>query len=487
MDWFTVDKSGLAKLIEKQGRHRAVFELIQNAWDQRVTEVRVSLKPIPNRAVTQITVTDDDPDGFQDLSHAFTLFAESTKKGNPEQRGRFNLGEKFVLALCNRATIKSTTGSVIFDEGGRRQSRIGTVKGSIFDGEMRMSRDELSETMKQLLTLIPPGNIKTRINGEELVTRTPICTFEATLPTDIADDEGYLRRTKRKTKVEVFEVRPGEEASIYELGIPVVPTGDKYHVNIMQKVPLNTDRDNVTPGFLQELRTLVFNNVHTRITEEDASSGWVRAATSDERCSPIAMSTAMDKRFGKKRVIFDPSDPEANNKAFAAGYNVITGSQLNRGEWGNVKTNGLALPAGQVTPAKLKFDGSIPPVHKEQWTQGMTQVHEYTRALARALMGIDLQVAFLDTHNSSLLAYYSRGERGARSEMVYYVKQLGPDWFDLANNIVSIDDLIIHEFGHESSSNHLSSAYHDALSLLGAKLKQLALMTPEFFNNLGVK
>jgi 3-(3-hydroxy-phenyl)propionate hydroxylase len=33
---------------------------------------------------------------LSDLTHAFTLFAESAKKGDAEKRGRFNLGEKLV-------------------------------------------------------------------------------------------------------------------------------------------------------------------------------------------------------------------------------------------------------------------------------------------------------------------------------------------------------------------------------------------------------
>jgi hypothetical protein len=108
--WFDVDKQGLAKLMA--GRHKAfvLYELLQNAWDQNVTEVKVSLSEVPGRAESEIVVEDDDPDGFADLAHAYTLFAESRKKANPEKRGRFNIGEKLVLALARRASM---------DHGGR--------------------------------------------------------------------------------------------------------------------------------------------------------------------------------------------------------------------------------------------------------------------------------------------------------------------------------------------------------------------------------
>jgi hypothetical protein len=33
MQWFDVDKQGLAKLLERRGKAFAIMELIQNAWD----------------------------------------------------------------------------------------------------------------------------------------------------------------------------------------------------------------------------------------------------------------------------------------------------------------------------------------------------------------------------------------------------------------------------------------------------------------------
>ena len=42
-----------------------------------------------------------------------------------------------------------------------------------------------------------------------------------------------------------------------------------------------------------------------------------------------------------------------------------------------------------------------------------------------------------------------------------------------------VDKLLIHEFGHQYSGDHLSEAYHEALCLLGARLKKLALTKPD--------
>src|SRR3990167_2968901 len=118
MDWFSVDKTGLAKLLERKGKEFALYELIQNAWDEAITTVRVDLKRMHGGFV-RLSVEDDNPEGFRDLSHAFTLFAESHKKADATKRGRFNLGEKLVLAICTEAVIRSTKGMVVFDKHGR--------------------------------------------------------------------------------------------------------------------------------------------------------------------------------------------------------------------------------------------------------------------------------------------------------------------------------------------------------------------------------
>src|SRR6202453_2633169 len=116
MQWFDVDRAGLGKQAEQQSKGRLIGELVQNALDEAgVTQIAVALALVPGRPLADLTVEDDSPEGFRDLSHAWTLFAESYKRGNPEQRGQYNFGEKLVLAVCESASITTTKGSVIFD------------------------------------------------------------------------------------------------------------------------------------------------------------------------------------------------------------------------------------------------------------------------------------------------------------------------------------------------------------------------------------
>jgi len=97
-EWFSVDRSGLGKQAEQHSKGRLIGELVQNALDEAgVTQIAVTLAPVPGRPLADLTVEDDSPEGFRDLSHAYTLYAESYKRANPEQRGQFNLGESASL------------------------------------------------------------------------------------------------------------------------------------------------------------------------------------------------------------------------------------------------------------------------------------------------------------------------------------------------------------------------------------------------------
>ena len=351
-NWFTVDRAGLAQLLGRRGRQFIVHELIQNAWDEDVTRVTVTLEHGGRRSA-RLDVVDDSPEGFSDLADAFTLFAASKKKGDPTKRGRFNIGEKLVIACCTWAQIETTTGTVTFDKSGRRQSRGGRTSGSAFSGEIRMSQAECREIIASTMTLIPPAGVVTTVNGETIRPRLPAKAFRAPgLVTEKADADGALRRTRRGTEVRVYDVPDGETAHLYEMGIPVVEldAGDRWHIDVQQKVPLTLDRENVLPSFLRDLRVRVLNEMHDELTTDDANAGWAREAAESDDVAEAAFNRSIALRHGEKRVTFDPSDPLANATAVAQGYTVIKGSQMSRGEWSNAKRFGASTPAGRLFP-----------------------------------------------------------------------------------------------------------------------------------------
>src|SRR5580704_10100608 len=209
--------------------------------------------------------------------------------------------------------------------------------------------------------LIPPPGVTTYYNGAVLPPRNPVHSFEATLDTELADEEGRVRRTVRKTTVHLYQPLPGEVASIYDLVIPVVESSDRWHIDLLQKVPLNFDRDNVNPTFLRKVRTLVMNEMYQHLEAEDTTSGWARDAMASPDIASEAVVAALDLRFGPRRVIFDPTDMEANKIAVSQDYTLTPPRAFSKPEWENIRRAAAARPAGQVTPSnrvKVSPDGA---------------------------------------------------------------------------------------------------------------------------------
>jgi len=498
-DWFVANKDGLRqiheRLVDRRGFGMIGGELYQNVADTDATFCKVSIEKIPGKPRIVITV-EDDGHGFHDLTHAWTLFAPSEKKQDPTKAGRFNVGEKVVLSFAYNAEISTTTGTVTFNDGSDPEKPKGRFefprrkreKGTVFTAELACNQERYEQLISYMRTIIVRHGLKLIVNGEVIHGRTPIHTFQCSLQTEIGDD---LRKSTRIADVQIFETSGDEVPMLYELGIPVVETGDKWHYNIGQKVPLNIDRDNVTPAFLRSVRVAVFNEMHKHISEDDTTQTWVEESSSDKNCSNDAAETLRVKKYGEKSVAFDPTNPEANNEAASHGFIVIPSRGLTSGQRDNLKRAGTLQTSSAAFPTAgrgvYSNDPNATPVRiidRSKWTQGMTLIHEYTVGLAERLMDKRIIVEFVHTDKFGMgkkwSACYGRGHVLGISTFHYNMFTLGYKWFDKGVN-ERIDALIIHEFGHEFESNHLSEEYYDALCRLGAKLKVAVMQDVEWF------
>jgi len=476
--YFEVDKEGLAKLLANRGKEFILYELVQNAWDQNVTNVSISVEKVPNRPLVTVRVEDDDPDGFTDLSHAYTLFAESEKKSNPEQRGRFNLGEKLVLALCKSATITTTKGTVEFTEDGeRKRKRNVTTSGSSISMDIKANKQDYDDMVKAVYSLIPPAGIKTYFDGIQLPEKEPLVTFEATLPTVISDSDGALRNTRRKTTISIH--RPAmhvETAHLYEMGIPVVEM-DTFHVNVQQKVPLNMDRDNVTPAYKRELRALVLAHTFKELDSEEASEPWVDDAIGHKVMfdHPDAVKEVVVKRYGTRCAITDPSDRAAENELKSKDYTIIPGRAFSKGAWAVIRDSNAAVPAGRINPSGFGsgsgsgsgsgFSSTGPSVTElstNLLTHGMRKVSGLTTEVANVLTGMQPKgVRFIKSSSSPQVHW-------GNDVMVYNISRLGKKWFDKdAGTVIGV---ILRSIAHEVSSDPLSHEYVKEIARLGALL-----------------
>ena len=488
-NWIDVDMDGLRKVLERRGKYLAIRELFQNSKDENVTRIDMKLtRPVNGQST--LTVTDDSPEGFRDLSDAYTMFGESYKKGDPTKSGAFNVGEKYVLALCTEAMISTTTGEVSFNGDGRtRTDKRKRMVGSEFKGHMRLTLAEYDEMCADAKMLIP--SVTTFFNGEEIPNRKPLREWETTLETVKSDTEGNLRRTERKTTVSVYELLEGETAHLYEMGIPVVELNAKYHVSVGQKVPLNVDRDNVKPAYLKAIYVELLNHTQDMIDKNDATANWVRAAADDPRCSDEAIKTVLDLRFGADRVSFDMNDVGSNREAASKNWTVVTGGSMSKGEWENAKRAEAIKPAGTLFPTNIGNGKTPAKVYaRDEWTLEMEAFAEFVGEVSPLLIGKRVTLRYIKDRAISLCGAFAPHTSEMTINLAHH--KLGEFGLPLAaerEDFVPDLDLMIHELAHDTvqSNDHLVHDFYEATCRIGAKLAMLAVSNPKLFERRGRK
>ncbi len=459
--WFAVSRKGLRELQEGKPKHFILRELVQNAWDEETKKCAVEGKW--NKGHAFITVEDDNPEGFKDLSHSFTLFAPTEKRSDPEKRGRFNLGEKQVLALCEVASVATTKGVMFFDDRGRRHSKEKREFGSKVSVKVKMTKQEYEEMMEVVKTYLIPRGIGLSVNGERIEYRKPDYVVEAVLPTEI-EEGGVLRPTKRKTKIHIL--RRNDKGQLYELGLPVCEIDCAYDVDVQQKVPLSPDREKVSSSYLSQIYAEVLNATHEELTEEHSSDVWIRNATANKRVSKEAVKSVIQKRYGERAVVANPKDRNSIDEAISKGYRVVYGQELSKEEWENIRS-------AEAIPSSSELFG-------ETWTTGKTvepdenmqAVAKLAERIAERCLGVTITIKFSEWE-STVAAQYGN------CTLTFNVGRLGRGFFKPRIS-TEILDLIIHELAHEEG-RHIEAGYHEAMTKMGGQLVMIALKEPDFF------
>ena len=463
--WFEVDTAGLAQLQAGKPKTFIVNELVQNAWDEDITLCGIRFKYEMDNKLLTITVQDDSPEGFKNITHAYTLFADTYKRSDPTKRGRFNLGEKQVIAICEEAIVKTTKGTIIFDYKGRHETEEKTDTGSKIIVTLKASFNDYKEVTEHAKKLLVPNDIIYTVDGVEVPPRKIFKTFKAKLLTDILNGETFKVQT-RETKVNLVE--SNGQSYIYEMGIPILKTDCPWHIDVQQKVQLNIDRDNILPSYLQDLYAEVLN--HTFNDIEEPSALWVRTAMKDKRATPEAVKGIMNKRFVDKFCIANPLDKKSMEEAISKGYNPIFGGEMSKEEWAIIKDK-----VDIESSTQLFGHNALAEAEVVKPSNCMTQTALYTKNIASRILGIKVDIKFVKSAESNVAADYSRTDKVLR----FNVARLPKSFFE---NPVSSQttELIIHELAHEDGG-HIDYSYQEKCCEIGAKLSMLALKEPEFF------
>ena len=459
---FAVSADGLRQLNADRDPWSLVKELIQNAWDE-APEATVCDVTIARTGRSRTTIAvEDDGAGFAEISHAWTLMADTPKRRDPTKRGRFNLGEKEIVAVALSATIETAGATVVFPaEGGRRTERNRRERGTKVTVLMPWNARQ-AEELELKLRRFRPTECRLVVNGDEVPRRKPIATREATLRTVVQHGPGQpVTDTRRKTRIDVLERADADAGWIYEMGIPIQPSRMPYDVDVHQKVPMPPNRNTVSPGYLQDVMAETLNAMHPKMSEESFSESWVRTAVEDERVDDDAVLAVRRNRYGAKAVTWS-SDTDANMRAAEAGYEVINPRAMSRRE------REVMASKGGLESARKHFGRE--PENPTPAPSTSTARRDFTAWVIQIgnILGLQPTVTYVEAPDATFIAQCQPSQ--SNPEVTINTSYCPDGW--LAGRGFQQLELIIHELAHALANTPMEHGpkWGDACALAGAKI-----------------
>ena len=458
---FAVSATGLRQLHAAREPWTLVKELIQNAWDEapKATRCDVTIAPGAN-GTTVITVEDDGP-GFADVSHAWTLMAETAKRADPTKRGRFNLGEKEIIAVAAWAEIETAGTTVSFPaEGGRETTPNRRTRGTRVRVAMPWTEAQATE-LRRRLRRFRPTDCRLTIDGAEIPRREPIATRETRLRTLIQQGPGLpMTDTRRKTRIDILERADENSAWIYEMGIPIQETALPYDIDIQQKVPMPPNRNTVPAAYLQDVMTETLNAMHARMPAEWFSENWVRTAVEDDRIEDAAVEAVKKNRYGEHAVVWS-SDTDANMRAAEAGYQVIHPKAMSK------KERKVLAEKADLHSAKKEFGRTAETQRPETANDVRRTFAAWVRKIGR-ILDLRITVRYVSAPDASFIAQCS----SSRSDpTVTFNTSFCPDAWLQERGPEQLE-LVIHEVAHAIADTPMEHGpkWGDACAAAGATL-----------------
>lgn len=462
---FEVDLKGMRELQGARELWRLVKEIPVNVFDEfnredvkiKPTFCHVTIEPVEGHRQIEVAA-EDDGQGFQNLEDAYTLFRSTPKRQQPEVAGRFNLGEKELMAQAITGAITTTSGTVEFPPDGSRKVNRWRKRetGTRVWAVLPMTKEGLETCIVMLRRLMPPQGLEYTVNGEQVTASASICKTSAYLSTVIQEAPGQpMRQTSRRTAVHIYNGQP--EAWLYELGCPIQPIECSYSVDIRQKVPMPPERDTVASYYLQDVFACVAEAMVTKLSEDQVSESWIKQALEDSATTLETAKEIIKRRHGDKAVLWS-TNQEANEKAMEAGFTVIPKTALSPAE------RSLYTKAGVFHSGDL-FGRETAPADIVEPTKEMQRIARFAKALAEVLLGIDIAVIFYCQKYNPDAAQYGNGA------LSFNVERLGKNWF--RNIRPEVTGVILHELAHHGSNGqHLPHGpeYVQRLDYLAGKL-----------------
>jgi hypothetical protein len=248
-------------------------------------------------------------------------------------------GFKEMLCLALGATVVSGPRKVQFlIEDGRRITRTSpvpdgqAVNGTVVTMDMPWPAEVIKELEDYFQTLLPPVQVQLVVNGRIIPPRAAAHRVDASLPTELFDTGRWVRPA-RQTTIELVPVWAGGEPQLYEMGIPVCPAdwSQRFHVDVLQRVPMNPCRDAVASGYLVKLHKACLSVLLPQMPADEVLQDWVGNAAPG--CPPELQQEVIRRGFGTHiaRSVPKMGVRQFDEDARDMGLNVVDTKQVSGG------------------------------------------------------------------------------------------------------------------------------------------------------------
>ncbi len=336
--WLQISTEGFASFNQSRPPGHLVKELLQNAFDATGDDAGlVSLDYHHDGGLFHVRCTDSGS-GIADLSIMRVVYLTS-KTDSHLKRGRFGRGFKEILSVAKSAVVTSGSEMILFlVENGQQITRRSLPPVAIVGSVVTMTFDWPEETCREFDAyferFVVPSNVSFFINGSKARQKCARHVVEAQLTTEIYNaDTHSWQKPRRKTRIELIDTADAEEPFIYEMGIPVASAewSVPFHANILQRVPMNPNRDAVASGYARRIHTACLPTLLADLDSEAVTADWVGAAGLS--VEPDVQKKIMVKAFGENAVRSVPAmgKRDFDDDASRIGASIIKTGQMSGG------------------------------------------------------------------------------------------------------------------------------------------------------------
>ncbi len=336
--WLEISTAGFASFNQSRPPGHLVKELVQNSMDAiDAREGSVDLH-YGLRGSDFVVECRDDGEGMTDLD-AIRVVYLTFKKDSHLKRGRFGRGFKEILSIAKTATVRSGAHELGFltEDGKQITSKIQinpAISGTVVVMSLPWGTETVADFDHYFSSFLVPANVELKLNGRAIAHRQPRHTIEANLTTEVYHPESHSwRKPRRKTKIELVPIEGDEQATLYEMGIPVAPAewSVAYHANILQRVPMNPNRDALASGYAKAVHAACLPILIDHLAKEEVLADWVGSA--GVACDETVQRIIVEKAFGKTAVRSVPAmgKRDFNDDAERVGATVVKTSQMSSG------------------------------------------------------------------------------------------------------------------------------------------------------------